>query len=176
MTDIQRKALLKGEVKKLQANGMGYTEAFQTAYEGHPEWHPVGEYRLAGGHAARRAGATMINDGSAGDIDRSAEIQRLVAAYMKSHPAATYNVAFGAVLRDPANKALAASLHRPGKTPGNMLGKFGSGAGTHRQFHTDHKGKASWHRFNPSAASGAAGPITKGEHDTETQSEIGSGP
>lgn len=129
MTDIQRKALLKGEVKKLQANGMGYTEAFQTAYEGHPEWHPVGEYRLAGGHAARRAGATMINDGSAGDIDRSAEIQRLVAAYMKSHPAATYNVAFGAVLRDPANKALAASLHRPGKTPGNMLGKFGSGAG-----------------------------------------------
>ena len=71
----------------------------------------------------------MVNDGSVGDADRSAAIQKLVAEYMRVYPGVAYDTAFRAVLSDPANKALADSLHRPGKTPGNMLGKFGSGAG-----------------------------------------------
>jgi hypothetical protein len=112
LTDLQRRALLQGEVAKLQAAGMDHRRAFETAYEGHPEWRVVAP--LAGQSRDRRTGQLANTHGqTTGGPERTAEIQRLVAAYQASHPNTAYDVAFSAVLRDPANKKLADLLHKP---------------------------------------------------------------
>jgi hypothetical protein len=125
LSDTQKRALLQAEIQKLKGAGMTHDRAFAVAYEGHPEWRPVEP--LAG---QRRAGQIANANGGPGEVERSAEIQKLVAAYMKSHPAATYDVAFGAVLRDPANKPLADALHKPGPAPANLWRR------THADGHT----------------------------------------
>jgi hypothetical protein len=113
LTDSQRRrALLRAEVQKLKASGMDYDTAFATVCAGHPEWR--GSNSPGSRSRGRRADITNINDASVPPA-RTAEIQRLVAEYQKSHPGATYDVAFRAVLADPKNKELATSLHQPQK-------------------------------------------------------------
>lgn len=99
-----------------------------------------------GQNRQRNAAAQILNDGAA-DADRSAEIQRLVYEYQRTHPGTSYDVAFTKVLSDPANKALASSLHQPGKTPINMFNRFGSGAG-----HTPTNAHAPQGQGNPGPA------------------------
>src|ERR1039458_8696306 len=107
LTDTQRKALLKAETQKLQSAGMDYESAFATAYSGHPEWHTT---EPLGGHRQRRAGQIAnVKVDAPGGPERTAEIQRLVFSYQSSHPSASYETAFAAVLRDPANMKLADS-------------------------------------------------------------------
>jgi hypothetical protein len=119
LSDVQKRALLRGEVQKLRATGMDYDESFRTAAAAHPEWRPVGETRAAGQRSPRRSG-TIANGGDGG---RDQQIQRLVAMYVREHPGTSYDAGFSAVLRDPANRQLAESLHRPGRAPVNMWGK-----------------------------------------------------
>jgi hypothetical protein len=120
LSDTQKRALLQAEVQKLKGAGMEQSRAFQVAFEGHPEWRATGEQGLPVGRAAPRGRAQMLNDLGAGDADRTAEIQRLVAEYQRTHPGTSYDAAFTKVLSDPKNKALAESLHKPGHAPVNL--------------------------------------------------------
>ena len=128
LTDTQRKALLKAEVQKLQSAGMDYESAFATAYSGHPEWHTT---EPLGGHRQRRTGQIAnVKVDATGGPERTAEIQRLVAAYQKSHPNTSYETAFAAVLRDPANKILADSMHQPQRAFKPVQMNHGTGVST----------------------------------------------
>src|ERR1035441_6321169 len=122
LTDPQRKALLRAEVQKLKAAGMDYDRAFSTASDAHPEWRATDP--LLKRCRARRA--EMAN----ASPDRAAEIQRLVAAYQKDHPGATYSRAFTAIMNDPKNKALADSLHQPQRAFKPVQMNSGAGANT----------------------------------------------
>jgi hypothetical protein len=128
-TDTQKRALLPAEVQKLKATGMSHSEAFSTAYAAHPEWRATDP--LGSRSRGRRADITNINDGTtAGGAERSAKIQELVAEYQKTHPGASYDAAFRAVLADPANAMLAASMILPQRAFKTVQENRGSGVNT----------------------------------------------
>ena len=108
LTNIQRQALLRAEVQKLQAAGMDYDRAFETAFEANPEWNTE---PLAG---QRRAGAQVANGGSAiTNAELNRRIQELVNAYMAANPDTGYDAAFRRVLTDPRNKELVQGMRLP---------------------------------------------------------------
>ena len=108
LTNIQRQALLRAEVQKLQAAGMAYDRAFETAFEANPEWNTE---PLAG---QRRAGAQVVNDAAAiTNAELNRRIQELVNAYMAANPDTGYDAAFRRVLTDPRNKELVQGMHLP---------------------------------------------------------------
>jgi hypothetical protein len=129
LTDIQRRALLWGEVQKLRASGMDYDSAFQTAVEAHPEWRTVEP--LAGQNRQRRTGAQMVNDGGAiTDEERSRRIQELVSAYLTANPKVSYDAAFQRVLTDPKNAEPVKGMHQPQRAFKPIQTNHGAGGNT----------------------------------------------
>ena len=126
LTNIRKQALLRAEVQKLQAAGMDYDRAFETAFEANPEWHTTEP--LA---AQRRAGAQVVNDAAAiTNAELNRRIQELVNAYLAANPDTGYDAAFRRVLTDPRNKELVQGMHLPQRGIKAVQTNHGAGGNT----------------------------------------------
>ena len=142
LTDIQCRALLRGEVQKLQTSGMDYDTAFQTAFESHPEWRAVEP--LGDQNRQRRTGAQMVNDGAAiTNAELNRRIQELVNAYMAANPNVGYDAAFRRVLSDPRNKELVQGMHLPQRAFKPIQTNRGAGVNTPPSHYRPYSGKGS---------------------------------
>lgn len=121
LTDVQRRALLRAETQKLKACGMTYSEAYVTALEANPQWRGVEP-----GLKKCRARAQVANE----DSDRSANVEKLVAEYRSTHPSASYQRAFTAIMNDPANAKLVAAMHQPARAFKPIQMNRGAGGNT----------------------------------------------